>query len=768
MKLKRFIAASALFCCALRAVACGPGPFILPDDCDLYRILPYYAELREPDYGRVEANCRAWKEAVGGVSEAAVRQAVYGFSLADWQRVQRGDDRGNAFCRRLIETHDTDAVRLLVWSKYYEQWSNQMRSPWYYGCGMDDGGLDIDSIAKVAVTYNGRYADRYLFLAVKCLFRSGRDEDCVALWKKHKGKMQGSHLHDMAEGYVAICYTRMGRDNEAFDIYVRQGDAASLQMFCDDNVKVFEQVMRHHPNSPFFPIALQRVLFVVENYPVDSRFTSYIFDDSQLRRLLALATRAGKDPRVENQALWRYTAACLLDHMGRRREALERLDGVSAKDEFLDASIRLLRIHLHSRLDGIDDRYEQQLFTDLQWIDARMQREWATLDSADRYRLSHFDGFGYNWDVYRTVYSYDALRRIVLGSGGLADRFARAGRTTRAIQLANMAENRFFQISRNPVIEHYRTGSRRDSLYLCWNEYNDLKNYNGYGFYTVDIGTSHMTDNCYAEGFFNPHDYSNRLFVHIDRMGADVLADYWKNVEEGRGQMDTWLNERGYTGTNYWYDIIGTHLLREMRYAEAARWLWRVTPGFQQRLNTMSWMKVDPFSYLGTQLKRNWNYKACYAYRMARLERQASEAASPDDRADAMLSLSIALRNAFSERCWPLVSYGYSSYEGFEDDSDDYPTHNYYWYNYQSPYEDPYYLASDMASSAVAPYAAKAEKRAAELRKKAFATYQDRDRIAQAYRRTCQFTYLMHHYADTPAGQFVARHCDYWKDYLVK
>ncbi len=766
MRLKRFIAASALLFCALRAVACGPGPFILPDDCDLYRILPYYAELREPDYGRIEANCRAWMKAVPGVSEEAVRQAIYDFSLAEWQQVQKGDDCSNAFCRKLIETKDTDAVRLLVWSKYYEQWSEQMRSPWYYGCGMDDGGLDIDSITNTASTYKGRYADRYLLLAVKCLYRSGRNEDCEALWKKRHGVMKDSHLHEQAEGYLAACLYRMGRTKEAIDIYARVGDAASLQLIQDDKVAVFEQVMRSHPNSPFFPIALQRVLFVIENYTVDDRFIAYNLDDRQLRRLLTLATRAGRDPRVKNQAMWRYTAACLLDHMGRKREALNRLSGVMAKDEFLDASIRLLRIYLHSQLDRINDRYEQQLFADLQWIDSRMQDEWAALDSAERYRLSHFDGFGYNWDVYRTIYSYDILRRIVLCGGGLTDRFIRAGRTTRAIQLANMADNRFFQISKNVVIDVYRSGN--GTLYYSWNRGDEFNDYKGWGFDILDVDSTHLESYTSCERSFNSHDFSNRLFARVDRMSADILAKYWANVEEHPNYIDSWLNERGYIATNYWCDIIGTHLLREMRFEEAYRWFTQVDPKYQQCLNTEPWMYYDPFSFKKDTLKCNDNYKVLCAKRMMELERQASEADCPNDRADAMLSLSIALRNAFSERSWPLIAYGYSSFIGFRDDSKDYPTHWDDWTNYQTPYEDPFYLPGDMASSAVASYALKAEKRAVELRKKAFGTYSDPERKARALRRVDEFTYLMHHYADTPTGQDVARHCDKWKDYLIQ
>ena len=284
MKSKRYIIASFLLV-ALRAAACGPGPFVLPDDCDLYRLMPYYAELREPADGRVEANCRAWMAAVPGVSEEAVRQAVYDFSLLDWQRVLRGDDRGNAFCRKLLLTRDVDAIRLLVWSKYYEQWSAAMRSPWYYGAGLDDGGLDIDRIARMAASHRGRYADRYVLLAMKCLYRSGRSEECVALWKEAAEVMRGSHLRDQAEGYYAACLNRMGRKKEAVEVYARLGDAASLQLLQDDKAAVFEQVMRSRPNSPFFPIALQRVLFVVENYSVDNRFTCYDLDKKQLQRL---------------------------------------------------------------------------------------------------------------------------------------------------------------------------------------------------------------------------------------------------------------------------------------------------------------------------------------------------------------------------------------------------------------------------------------------------------------------------------------------------
>lgn len=766
-----------LLLASFRASACGPGPLVAPDDFDLYRLLPYYAELQEPADGRREANCRVWQRSLGGTLPLeAIRQAVYDLSLRDWLLVQQGDDRGNAFCQKLLATRDTAAIQLLLWSKYYETWSLQMRSPWYYGCGLDDCSFDLDSVLAASTHYiekkNRKYRDRYLLLALKCLYRSGRGEEGIALWRKHKGLFRGSHLREQAEGYYAACLNRTGHRREALDVYSRLGDAASLQLLLDDKVEVFERVLRHRPNSPFFPMALQRVLFVAENYTTGSDFTPYSLDSLQLRRLLTLCRLAGNDVRVKNKPMWRYAAACLLDLQGRRREALALVENLRSGDDFLNTSIRVLRLHLHARLDPVNDAYEQRLLRDLRWLDARMQQEWASADSATRFRLSHIDGFGYNYIVFRTVYSYDALRRIVLAKGGLYDRFRRAGRTTRALQLANMADNRFLQISANPIVPLCRAGGGvplYETELLDAPYYGDAYSY--FPVWTTDTlafpavwqrgrfyPDSEYVWTAVGNQHFNAHDYSNILFIRADRLKANELAAYWQRVEHPRSSADRWLNARGYTDADYWRDIVGTHLLRERRYAEAERWLAKVDPGYQHCLNTEPWMLHDPFSHDASPLPSHDGYKLRFARIMADMDSVRSNPhADPNDRADAMLTLSIGLRNAFGYLCWPLVAYGYGCFYSWDEKLSyyDYPLHDF-------PYYRPYMLAD----YAAAPYAERAEKQASQLRKKAFATYTDPDRKAQALKRVHEYTYLMRHFAHTPTGQDIARRCDQWRDYL--
>lgn len=782
----RTLALCALFLMAsLRAAACGPGPLVAPDDFDLYRILPYYAELQEPDDGRREANCLAWQRAVGGkVPLEAIRQALYDLSLRDWLRVQHGDACGNAFCKKLIATRDSAAVQLLVWSKYYEVWSEQMRSPWYYGCGLDDCSFNLDSvldgckrrIAQPSALSPHAYPDRYLLLAMKCLFRSGRNAECISLWQQYRPLVKSSHLRSQAEGYLAACLLREGRRQEALNLYSRLGDAASLFLLLDDRVEVFERLLRHQPNSPFFPIALQRVLFVAENYVTGNQMTQFQLDSLQLRRLAVVARRAASDPRVHNHALWRYFAACLYDHFGDHRQALLLLQNLGSKDDFLNTSIRILRLHLHARLDSISDAYEQRLLHELKWLDARMQREWASADDETRFRLSHIDGFGYNYTVFRTLYSYDALRRIILSEGGLYDRFRLAGRTVRALQLANMADNRFLQITANPIVALCRGGESEQKLYCT--DLEEAPTYNAfYSWFPVYLtDTTGLSNSFFLRiehynplrdfdgednrrgNYFNAHDFSNILFIRVDRLKADTLAAYWRRVEKPRDAMDRWLNVRGYTDADYWCDIIGTHCLREMRFAEAYDWLRQVGDNYGDRLNTTPWMQYDPLEYDAVAIRPadRRGYKLRFAMAMGHQETYMKEKTDPNDRADAMLQLSIGLRNAFGYRAWPLVAYGYSGFYIWEEERPYYndPLHD-------GSYYSPYMLADDAA----APCADAAEKRAADLRRQAFATYNDPERKALALRRVCEFTYLMHHYADTPTGQDIARHCDRWKDY---
>ncbi|MBR1765643.1 MAG: hypothetical protein IJ745_01210 [Bacteroidales bacterium] len=766
---------------ATRTLACGPLPRVMPDDCDLYRLMPYYAEQHEPDDGRREANCRAWQREVGGsISLSAIDQAVYAFSLADWQRVSQGDDLGNAFCRRLLATGDSAAIRLLLWSKYYEQWSEQMRSLWYYGCGLEESTVDIDSILACCTLHSkshhqasARLAPRYLLLAMKCLYRSGRNEECIALWGREKKAFSGSHLRNQAEGYYAACLTRTGRMREAVDIYARHGDAASLFLLLDDKVEVFERILRHQPNSPFFPLALQRVLFVTENWTTGSQLVDYTLSTpSELRRLESLCRRAANDPRVTNKAMWRYASACLNDHLGHPAAALKQVEGLHSDDEFLDNSLRILRLHLHAQTDPIDDAYERRLFAELQWLDGLMLREWATLDSAECFRQSHIAGYAYNVDLYRTVYANDALRRIVLRRGGLYDRFRRAGRTSRALQLVNMADNRFLQVSRNRVVEQLR---RRDGKGLYDAVIPDAPNYlyagGWYGQDVVVTDTMPFLDKQVWRHYRyesdgsrdNCHDFGNTLFVCADRLTADVLGDYVGRIVKPADAMDLWFNERSYCDLDYWRDIVGTHLLRERRFEEAGQWLALVDSGYQHRLNVEPYMRYDPFSYQAKHLLAdNSNYKLRFASRMAALERTAQQASSADDRADALLNLSIGLRNAFGQLCWPLVAYGSKGMWITRDDSLHYddPFWEEEWANCMYP--------ADLASIAAGYYAAAAERQAERWRREAFATYVDPERKARALRRVGEFTYLMQHLADTPTGQDIARRCDRWKDYRKK
>ena len=58
-----------------------------------------------------------------------------------------------------------------------------------------------------------------------------------------------------------------------------------------------------------------------------------------------------------------------------------------------------------------------------------------------------------------------------------------------------------------------------------------------------------------------------------------------KIVRKPVSELDRYLNTRGYIGSDYLNDIVGTQCLRNMRYKEAVEYLGAVSKAYQKHLN---------------------------------------------------------------------------------------------------------------------------------------------------------------------------------------
>lgn len=760
-KLRTFTAVSLLmlFAGMSDCQACGWGPFWMPADIDIYRIMPYFAEgnYRYVHKSFVDDNCQLWFDAVRSSKtngplpgKEDIRTAIYDFDFADWTAIRQNTGNGkpfkNSFVRCLLQNGDGDAVNLLYWSKSYEEIIMQQNSPWYYGCEVNETIAEIADSAIACVKSGTRYKDRYLFLAIKALYSMKSFHEAVMLWDKEKHRIPQGAIYDRIEGYVAGCMHGIGRDEEAMRIYVRLGDLESLQFVGKNMSIVCTMIFEQKPNSDYFRSELQRMLLDLENYNVYHNATSTRLDSSDFARMLALSLRACTDKRVENKAMWRYVAAALLDYTGQPEAALRKLEGAEngCKDTFLSNSIRILRLYLYSRTAKVDKAYVKHLFQEIKWLDALLVSEVESL-GGERHRLGNITN--YHYSTLRTVYANDAMRRMLLSPEGACKRLLQAGYTVRALQFANMAENRFFQLFPKGFRNRYRN---EQTLYAEWHDDYMETPFEHSIYYMVPLTGKPSVGGRPEE--YNSHDFSNEMFLMADRLSADQIMEYWQRVEKPKDEMDAFLNERSYTSSDYWLDIVGTHLLREFRYDDAVVCFEKTSPRYQKKLNVK--FRLDPFlptNVANPARYRGSNARLDFARRMARLGKTFTTDVDINARASAMIDYAIGLRNSAGQ-CWSLVSYGRYSYLNPYTESD----------------TDYYYSPEACCWLNTVRYRTRASALSDSLQEKALLMFTDREAAAKAWRLLGDRKRVVDWYPETSSARDIIRHCDTWRDYVSR
>ena len=728
--LKPFILVSLLYAAA-QSFACGPY-YSTPEDMNIYRLMPYGKELKyyDPYFDNFKVkNILLWSKQTGFKDTSLICSDIYNScSLEQWeeclkseqygalysgQHESRGVLAGNPFRQHLINSHDEDAIRLLYWSKMYESIRDAQRSPWYYCKGLSgEEHMELSDLADSAMSHtNGKYRDRYIFLAIKSLWASRRFNECIEYHNKHKRHLQNTIFHAPADDYYARCLCEVGRDYEAVKIYLRRGDVTSLSLITGGSLpRMLEMVGKVSPNSPMLATELQRVLHTLENnyYYFDQHLanvSNYYDADS----LLPVVLRFADNPRQPNRAIWQYTAACLLDYMGKPAKGLMYLRNAHSSDPFLSQSIRVLHFYLRSKTDPVSNELEQYAIGEVQWMDNILCREWEQLSAKDRTLLLKNIEPWYNY-IIRSCYMYDAMRRIMLSdSVGLCSRLAAAGRTTRALQMANIADNRIYILARNtPNLEKH--GHPLEAI--------------------------------------NMNNYHNAMFLLADGMKARQLERYRQRQLRPQDTIDRWFNERGHVDSDYWQDIIGTHYIRERNYNAAVAHLKYVSSNYQAKMNVEC--TFDPFGIDRSNTSNDsTHYKLHFAERMRNLEWRMKHG-DADSRGLAMLEYSIGLRNSF-DRCWELTTYGVNGIEGdrlysargFKAD-----------HTYGTP--DPQRFMAEH----LAVYAPTAFIDADSLQSRAFRILQSNEARAKYELRLYNIATIKKRYANTETGKHIALVCD--------
>lgn len=507
-------------------------------------------------------------------------------------------------------------------------------SHWHYPTMRSVTGMTLEEIADKALSATSpRLRDRYLLQAVRALFTLKRYQECVDIWNNEASKLPEDNLmRQIIHPYIAGAEFELNHNDEAMTHYAKMGDFGSLT-YCSKAkgyesyyVTAIELMHKYAPNSDFVTSALQGIVRSYEPQGIigfDPEKTDRKFD-GQLRDLRDLCNKIIRSKNCDNPAMWHYTLAFLHDLEGNTAKASQALKlAESARSTpFIDESIKVFRIYLDAKTSNYNTAYENKLHKQMQWFDGKIA-EYLT-DSIKNYSAEIISA------CYSPYYYWnDAMRRILISE--VCPRMLKAGRTTKALQMANMSEN------------------------LLCNLVGYVRDYD----WTTDSVTIMSRNEFRYLDTHNYYDYSNHFFSMIDTIGVDAAAQYVQATLNPTTEFDRFINERSYVDSNYLNDIVGTLCLRHMRYADAVKYLGRVSPDFKNHLNVT--LYCDPFVNRNIQDKNTKEFKYDFACKMLALEQAIALTDDPARKATHMARFAIGLKNSF-ELCWPLTHYSLAHY----------------------------------------------------------------------------------------------------------
>jgi hypothetical protein len=543
-----------------------------------------------------------------------------------------------------------------------------------------------------------------------------RFEECVKLWENEASLLPEDNLmRQMMLSYIAGAEYRLNRSEKALEYFAHLGDVNSM-LFCLGRggeqismVDALALVCKYAPNSKYVMDGLQSYIRYIEpngeldyydfNYSMLMREKQIELNDKN-EKLISLCLDMACDSRVETPAMWHYTAAFVYDIMGDVPNASKQLAAAekSKSTDFIDESIKLFRIYIDAKQQPYNSAYENRLHRQLEWLDSQTCNnltEEVRDETADGYRLARNISF-YYWN--------DMMRRILLAE--VCPRMIKAGKTTKALQLANMADNRLLQIV-----------DRQDCGYFDDNNVYTMLAYR----YSSSMGNG---------------DYSNHFFEMIDSLGVDAAVKYADNVENPRTEFDRFLNSRGYTGSDYLNDILGTQYMRNMRYAEALEHFGRISDAYKHHHNL--YLEFDPFCADRVRNGFKIDFKYDFAREMYSLEQGIAMAVDPNRKGRLMIKYAIGIKNSF-DFCWPLTQY---------------------------------YCGTTYYSQACAKrdwvydeYTSAAKSKVEELLQTAFGLFTDDEVAAEMHYKLYNFKTVATKYPNTEKGELVRGACDYLYDH---
>lgn len=554
-------------------IACGPDPMYNPNGLYIFRLVEHKDSTLY--VSNAQRNIDAWNRLIGQqFPYSDTYTVVYKSSIEDIRQIHdkhtlphslKSNDFAKALCFR------DSLSEFLITAKECEQARSAINDPWYYPSHHCPYVASLKKVICVAEQHRNdtMLGDRYALQQMRAQVTLGLHQENVALWENYAFKLPKDNvLRALMVNYAVGAYQKTGQGIEADRLSMREKDYDNTCL-----LSRMETELRHADYDG------------ADIGDWDRDKTHRVF--SQYRQT---ALEALRHPTTKCKAEWYYTLAYIDDVLGDNVSSgqyLRKAEHAGGND-FIRESIHLFRIYREAKYASVNDTYEQKMYTNLRWIEVRLVRDCPSWNEV----------YENPWRIisnYSTYYWNDMLRRI--GIGVYADRLMKAGRTMRALEVINYAENRFFKEINSPIMQN---------------------NHFGY------------------------------VFQALDTRPAYITMQYIKHLQHSQDKITCFLSNGSYIDYDWLYDIAGTLYLRESNFSKAYDALGHLSENYTG--DSIG----NPFGDISGIHKRTT--KRIFAKEMKCLER-TMKSGDANKRAKAHICYAIGLHNMFTAE-WKTVAYG--------------------------------------------------------------------------------------------------------------
>lgn len=560
----------------------------------LYRILPDAGE--EPTF--LEQTVEDWARYVDRPTDD-IRYRLFDFDRIDFAQWDTTSHPLIAAVRRKHDTERLDYLKNLA--LYQHSIATLHPQSWDYPTAeaLTQARTQLAQVGIAARGYRGRtLAAQYALLQARCAFEEKRYQDVVDLWKTTGKSLPDSPYKAWMRNLYAGALLRTGHRAEAVDIYAEQGDMQSLRWAVRDerNLAGIRRIYAENPNSPLLPYLVQDFVnnaqetldqiresgAEVQDEPdswmraIGRRVVGYTEADDFVR----WAQKVVGEKRTRVPSMWLSAAALLSAYHKDYTAALALIEAAQQADgtTLMQSNARALRLYIVLRsTEGVLAAASAEV-DEVKWLTEMANRDEHMARVKDRivyeilYPKFKQQGLhnaavavlGWNSDIKYRVEDTEEEQFAI----AFPETYEPKWLTEMAEQNAHMARVKE-RIPYDVLFPRFKQQSLRNDSVTVFEWNNSTK---------PRVESSEEGHFAYAYG----NDYAQQL----DTLSAEQTIDYVNYLNTSPNSrfealmLDSLSHDR-----DYFNDLIGTHLLREGRFAEAIPYFELISLAFLNRQN---------------------------------------------------------------------------------------------------------------------------------------------------------------------------------------